>query len=398
MRDAVDAWFVRRTILSPLLIMAAACGDDPTPTTDLPPVVSAQQLTTAEDTSVDVALDVSDPEGYLQRVTVSSPAHGTITGIGNSWRYTPAADFHGQDAVTVTATDPWQSASATITFTVTPVNDAPVARTETFSADEDAPLSIEPAELLANDRDVDGDALSVVEVTALSRGSVTFSGGTIEFVPAADASGAAAFRYTVSDGTATATTDVVVDIGAINDAPRPGHDVTEMAEDSTIVFTPGALLDNDTDPDGPWLSITGAGDAAGGTVSFDGRDVQFTPTPDFEGDAAFTYTVSDGTASAMGEVTVHVNGVNDAPSLLPTTASTAYNTEVEIPLPATDIDGDSLVIVVVEGPAHGTVFPGQDKLLYRPGLDYVGDDLIRIQVSDGRLHSTIEDVAISVTE
>jgi len=388
---------VRRTIFSTLLIVAA-CGEDPAPTPDQPPVISARQVTTAEDTPVDVALDISDPEGALQRVTVSAPAHGTITGIGSSWRYTPAADFHGEDAVIVTATDPWQSASATITFTVTAVNDAPVARTETIPAREDEPVSIEPAELLANDRDVDGDALAVVAVTALSRGAVTFAGGTIEFVPAADASGNGAFRYTVSDGITTASADVVVAIGAVNDAPRAGLDMIEVNEDSSITITPGALLDNDSDPDGPTLSITAVGDAASGTVSFDGQDIQFTPTPDFAGDAAFTYTVSDGTDSAIGEVSVHVAQINDAPVLMPTAATTAVNNDVEIPVPATDIDGDVLTIVIVTAPAHGTVFPGQDKILYRPAPDYVGDDLIRIQVSDGRAHSSAEDIGISVTE
>ncbi|MFA0521571.1 cadherin-like domain-containing protein, partial [Vibrio sp. 10N.222.55.E8] len=70
--------------------------------------------------------------------------------------------------------------------------------------EEDQPITISFAELLANDTDVDGDELSIVEgsITSVTNGtlSVDYNDKTITFMPSQDYNGEATFTYQVTDG------------------------------------------------------------------------------------------------------------------------------------------------------------------------------------------------------
>ena len=109
--------------------------------------------------------------------------------------------------------------TGTVTVTVDPVNDAPVAATDTATTNEDTAVSID---VLANDSDIDGDSLSVSTVTQGANGTVVIDGGTGEviYTPDADFNGSDSFTYTISDGNGGADTETVnVTVNAVNDAP-----------------------------------------------------------------------------------------------------------------------------------------------------------------------------------
>ena len=84
---------------------------------------------------------------------------------------------------------------------------------------EDQPLVIAASALLANDSDVDGDALVLTAVSGASHGTVAYDAvsGTVTFTPAANFNGIAGFDYTVSDGTANVTGHVTITAAS---APR----------------------------------------------------------------------------------------------------------------------------------------------------------------------------------
>ena len=89
----------------------------------------------------------------------TGPAHGTLTlNADGSFTYTPDANFNGTDSFTYKANDGTaDSNTATVTITVTAVNDAPVAANDTYTTNEDTPLTVTAPDVLANDTDVDGD-------------------------------------------------------------------------------------------------------------------------------------------------------------------------------------------------------------------------------------------------
>ncbi len=111
------------------------------------PVGNNQSVTVAEDGSVGITLTGSDVEtspASLVYTVATGPAHGTLSGTAPNLTYTPAANYFGSDSFTFTVTDTNSGVSvpATVSITVTPVNDAPVANSQTVSAVEDVAQSI----------------------------------------------------------------------------------------------------------------------------------------------------------------------------------------------------------------------------------------------------------------
>jgi len=175
-----------------------------------PPVADAQSVTTDEDTPVGITLTGSDPDGDV--ITYQVTAHGTLTGTPPDLTYTPSANYNGADSFTFKVNDGTvDSEPATVTIMVNPVNDPPVANDDEATTKEGTAVDIV---VLADDSDVDGDAIKVDSVTQASEGSVVINAdGTVKYTPDAGFSGTDSFTYTIIDGnsgSATATVSVTV--------------------------------------------------------------------------------------------------------------------------------------------------------------------------------------------
>src|SRR5437773_2104851 len=183
-----------------------------TPFNDAPVAANDDSYTTAEDTQLTVSApgvlaNDSDVDGdALSAVLMSGPSHGTLTlNSDGSFSYMPALNYNGVDSFTYKASDGQaQSGVATATITVTPVNDAPVAANdESYTTPADTPLTARFRSVLANDSDVDGDALSAVLVSGPSHGTLTLNGdGSFTYMPALNFNGIDSFTYKASDGQA----------------------------------------------------------------------------------------------------------------------------------------------------------------------------------------------------
>ena len=115
------------------------------------------------------------------------------------------------------------STTKTVSITVDPVNDAPVAIADAFSTNENAALMLSAIQITSNDTDADDDGLTLtaVSATATTHGTVSLVSGTVTYTPALNYSGAADFDYTVSDGNGgTATGHVVITVTAIGAPPN----------------------------------------------------------------------------------------------------------------------------------------------------------------------------------
>src|SRR5207247_1981404 len=179
-------------------------------------------------------LTASDVDGDpLTFAIVTQGTKGTVTvnALTGAYTYTPNANANGPDSFTFKVNDGTVDSNiATVTVTITAVNDPPVANTDAATTAEDTPVTIA---VLGNDTDVDGDTLSVSGVSAPSHGSVIANAdGTITYTPAANYNGADAFTYTIGDGHGgTATGTVTVTIAAVNDAPVAAAGTLTTAED-----------------------------------------------------------------------------------------------------------------------------------------------------------------------
>ena len=236
----------------------------------------------------------------------------------------------------------------TITVTITGTNDAPVATADTVVGVEDTSVTID---VLANDTDVDGEALTISHINGVNigvNGTVSLgdgasvrlnADGTLTYTPAANANGLQSFSYTVSDGVGgTSTATVEVDLEPVNDAPVSQPDAASTDEDTALVLTATSLLANDTDVDGDSLSISSvsAVSARGASVSINAAgDVVYDPAGSAELQAlgrgqqvtdTFTYVVTDPSgATSTATVTITVDGRLEAPVANPDTVTVSQN-------------------------------------------------------------------------
>src|SRR2546428_4273096 len=201
------------------------------------PVANAQTVTTLEDTAKAITLTATDVDGDpLTYSVVTAPAHGTLSGAAPTLTYTPAANYNGTDSFTFKANDGTvDSALATVSLTITAVNDAP---SFTKGADqtvvEDAgPQTVSgwATAISAGPADESGQTLNFIVTTTnaalFSAQPAVSATGTLTFTPAAGATGAATVTVQLHDngGAANGGVDthapqtLTINVTAVNHAP-----------------------------------------------------------------------------------------------------------------------------------------------------------------------------------
>ena len=209
-----------------------------------PPIAHDQHVTTNEETAVPVTLTAQDPDGAsLAFSLVTAPQHGTVLGNPPLLSYTPNVDYSGPDSFTFRASNGTaESNIATVSISVNPVNDAPVANPASVVADEDVPLA-----LTLSATDVDGDALTFVVVTPPAHGTLSGSGPALTYTPAPDYFGPDGFTFRASDGLlSSGVASVGITVRPVNDPPLidftvPGPSRNVLVFDNNIAsFAEGA--------------------------------------------------------------------------------------------------------------------------------------------------------------
>ena len=215
---------------------------------NITPIANDDTASTSEDTmiaSIDVLGNDQDGDGDLLTVAgTPSALNGTVTVNSNgTLRYTPNADFTGDDVITYTVSDGYGgSDTGSVSVTVSPVNDAPVAADDTASTIMGVGLDID---VLGNDVDVDDDLLSVTGTPSALNGTVTVnSDGTLRYTPNADFTGDDVITYTVEDALGASDTATVT-VTVAPPTPAARSDQMMVWEDETAGDADGNVLAND---------------------------------------------------------------------------------------------------------------------------------------------------------
>ncbi len=148
---------------------------------NIAPVAYSQALNTVEDTSLPITLTALDAEGDPLTWSVDAPAHGELSGIAPEITYSPAPDYFGSDSFTFYVNDGLiDSAVATVSITITPVNDSPVALDDAgvgYFTDEDTVFTT--GDVKANDRDPEGDPFLITGIdTSMTSGQAAIPNTT----------------------------------------------------------------------------------------------------------------------------------------------------------------------------------------------------------------------------
>jgi VCBS repeat-containing protein len=286
------------------------------------PVASNDSYVLAEDGVLSVAApgvlanDTDADNNPLTAKLVSGTSHGTLTlNSDGSFTYTPSANYNGTDSFTYKANDGSADSNiATVSITVTPVNDAPVAANDAYTTAEDTALTVSAPGVLANDTDVDGDALSAVLISGPAHGTLSLNAnGSFTYTPASNYNGADSFTYKANDGSADSNVATVnITVTAVNDPPVANNDsYSTKVKTTRSVAAPGVLA-NDGDVDSASLTAKLVSGTSHGTLTLnsDGSFV-YTPVSTFQGVDTFTYTANDGQADsniATVSITVDKSG------------------------------------------------------------------------------------------
>ncbi|MES2980862.1 MAG: DUF6288 domain-containing protein [Verrucomicrobiota bacterium] len=181
------------------------------------PVASNGSATTNEDTAVAIALVASDIDSTIQSYTVvTAPTKGTLSGTAPNLTYTPNNNSNGADSFTFRASDgALNSNTATVSLTVNPVNDAPVASNVSRTTNEDTSVSVT---LLATD--IDSTIQSYTVLTQPTKGTLSGSAPNLTYTPITNSFGSDSFTFRVSDGTLNSNTATVsITVNSVNDVP-----------------------------------------------------------------------------------------------------------------------------------------------------------------------------------
>ncbi len=363
-----------------------------------PPRAENDEASTSEDTSVDVFLlnNDGDPDGDLLIIqSVTQPSNGSVTNHGNHVTYLPHVNYHGTDTFTYTVSDGHGgTATAEVRIDIASENDPPLAQDDSGVTEEGVPVRLD---LLANDSDADGDALTIQSIDQPSNGTVVNHGDDITYTPQGDFNGIDSFTYIVSDGQGGMdTATVTLSVAAVNDPPEAIDDRSQTPEDVPVTID---VLDNDSDPDGDALSIQSITQPAYGTAVIVGEGIRYTPNADTYGEDAFTYTVTDGNGSmATATVEIDVSPTNDPPVAQDDSTSTNEGAAVTIDVLANDSDpdGDTLAVLSVESPGHGSLQNNGSDVVYTPDANYNGIDQFTYTLSDGNGGTNTATVTIAI--
>ncbi|HYK00575.1 MAG TPA: Ig-like domain-containing protein [Thermoanaerobaculia bacterium] len=353
-----------------------------------------------------------DPDGDpFTAVLVSGPAHATSFTLNadGSFSYTHDSSETTTDTFTYQATDGMATSTvATVTITITPVNDAPVANDDNYSVNEGGTINYAAPGVLANDTDSDGPAMAAVLVSGPAHASsfVLNADGSFIYVHDGSETTTDSFTYKANDGSLDSNVATAsIAIAPVNDAPVAVNDNGgTVAEGGTL--NGASVLTNDTDAENDSLTavlVSGPANASSFVLNADGTFTYLHNGGETTSDS-FTYKANDGSLdSNVATVTITINAVNDAPVAVAddggTVAEGGTLNGTSVLANDTDAENDSLTAVLVSGPANASSF-----VLNADGtFTYVHDgsettsDSFTYKANDGSLDSNTVTVTITIT-
>ncbi len=341
---------------------------------DTPTIINVLGNDTFEGADKVVSLDA---ENSPKNGTVIVNSDGTVT-------YTPDDNYVGEDAFTYIVTSGGVSESTTVEVNVTPVNDAPVAKNDISTTQEDTAVTID---VLSNDTDVDGDKLSIESVSVpKEQGTVEVVDGKLVFTPAENFNGDAEITYTVTDGALTDQATVKVTVNAVNDTPVVESNIADqtLAEDFTPYTIDLNTAFSDVDNVDGELTFSVSGNSNIQVAIVNGI-ATITPTADWNGSETLTFTATDPSGESISQ-TVNFT-VAPVADIVADSVTVVEDTPTIIKVLGNDtFEGDDKVVSLDtnNGPANGTVSINPDgSVTYTPNDNYHGTDSFTYIVTSG---------------
>ena len=236
----------------------------------------------------------------------------------------------------------------------TPVNDPPIALSQSVNALEDTATAITLSAFDRND-----DQVTFAVVNGPSHGTLSGISPTLIYQPAADFNGTDSFTVQANDGQATsAPATISIAVQAVNDTPvAAGESYTVQGGQTLTVAAPG-VLGNDSDADGTPLVAQLLLSTIRGALTLNANgSLTYTPTAGYSGPDSFLYRVSDGqiaSATAIGSITVLADTTAPSVSITAPAPGATVSGNVTVSANAYDNTGVLGVQFLLDGAPLGT--------------------------------------------
>jgi VCBS repeat-containing protein len=357
----------------------------------------------------EIAKFVSDTDGdQLHLDYITNIQHGTVIVENGFFTFIPEAGFSGTASFDYQANDNHRgTVQGHLDFEILPVNDAIVMGADNFQTMEETPLLVTVNELLANDLDPEGGAVTFLSVGEASHGTVSVDvNNNITFIPGSDYFGnEAGFNYTVRDDERLETTAFVqVEVFNSNDAPAMLSDTINTNEDQSITFDTATIERFLQDADGDSLTLSGISNITGGVISENNGLYTFSPDANYHGAASLDYSATDNNGGTVsGTLQIDILSVDDstlfgADSLTTDEEVSVSTTVAELLANDSDVEGP-LSFVALGAAYHGTVsIDAHGSITFTPEPDYFGPDAgfeYTVADADGNQASTMVEVNVA---
>lgn len=306
----------------------------------------------------------------------------------------PNENWNGTEVITFIASDPYTFTADSAAFTVTSVNDPPVAQNQTVSTLEDVSIAITLAAT-----DIDSTALTYEIITPTSSGNISGTPPQLLYSPDENWSGTDQLVFQVNDGEYKSNEATVgIQVQAVNDPPTVESETFDLTEDTKFIATLKA-----SDPENDALTLHIVSSVQHGTLEImneSNLEFQYTPEKNYVGTDAFEVKVNDGkTDSQAAVISLNILEINDPPVLADTQFSTLEDHIKSYTLLAFDQDSGSLSYSLVEQAVKGTVSLNQQtgSLTYTPLPDENGNDLFTVIAKDEDSQSPMASVSVWIT-
>lgn len=342
-----------------------------------PPIVGSNSFQTEEDTPLQGSIGVADIDSAsVSLAVVKEPSEGLVTLDGFGFTYTPPADRTESVSFDVQANDAALNSNiATISISIIPVNDPPVANEQTFDVQEDAESIVE-----VEVQDADGDETRLVLLELPAHGTIAAVGNFLIYTPAANYNGSDSVVVSATDGVdSSEAVRVFFEVAPVNDLPSIVGDSYIMDEDRVLT---GRLSAVDGDGDAVVFSL--AAPPSFGTLNLASEgSFEFVPDAGWSGSDEFGVWLNDGTESVFVSIAILVQAINDRPVALDMALSGSVDRVLTGRFAASDSDGDPLAYAVVVQPSFGAVeLHGNGMFTYTPEIGFSGTDLFSYSVFD----------------
>ena len=374
---------------------------------DEPPTIalSTRHITLAEDFGTfDISTTVTDrlmSTSLPFSVSASPSGILTITTSANNIQLSAVSNANGTATLTVQAMDArGQFSIANVVVVVAPVNDSPVLSVSTTALTllEDFSTVL----IAATRSDLDGDNLTLT-VSESTTGVVTVQTSTsgVSVSNIAHRNGRTTLTITLSDSELSTSTQVVVDVTAVNDPPTLTVSTTALTLNEDFATT-RLITVNRSDIENDTLTLSVAASISGiVSVSTSSAGVQVVSFGNATGQTTLTITVSDSQASASTQVRVTVNAVNDTPTL--SVSSNSISTvggfsPITINTTASDIEDANISFTVIDAnPGMVGVTTSTNAIVLNSIAGVSGQTTLTVRVVDSSGATVTEIITVSVT-